>query len=277
MKTKAEFHCHTTSSDGTLSPRETVLLAKENGVEILAITDHDTVDGLLEGKDMADKLNIRFIPGIELSCNHNKESIHLLGFFKGDGYTSQELIEFLHNLKISRVTRAKAIVDKLEKYFDIKLNYEDVLSLSDGVVARPHIAKAIINAGYNYSMEYIFKNFIGNDSPAYVPNKHISIQEGIELLKKYGCIVILAHPKLIKKTPLKEILQFDFDGIEAIYYQNFIRETAELISIAHSKKLLITCGSDFHSISTEDKNHGMIGSMDIDEYFLDKFLKKLSQ
>ena len=277
MKIKAEFHCHTTASDGTLSPSEVVMLAKKKNVKVLAITDHDTVDGLNEAIETAQGLNLPFIPGIELSCNHNNESIHILGFFKGHGYTSPEFIEFLHNLKVSRVSRAKAIVNKLYKYFNIKLNYEDVLALSDGVVARPHIAKAIINAGYDYSMDYIFKNFIGNDSPAYVPNKHIAIEEGINILKKYGCIVILAHPKLIKKTPLADILTFNFHGIEAIYYQNFKRETDEFISIANSKGLLITCGSDFHSLSEEDKNHGMVGDMVIDEYYLNKFINFLKE
>lgn len=274
MKIKAEFHCHTTASDGLLSPSEVVALAKEKDIKILAITDHDTVDGLKEGKKAAEALKIKFIPGIELSCNHNNEAIHLLGYFKGEGYKSNDLINFLHNLKINRISRAKAIVDKLKQYFNIVLNYEDVLSLSDGVIARPHIAQAIINAGYNYSMDYIFNNFIGNDSPAYVPNKHISIPEGIELLKRFGCVVVLAHPKLIKKSPLKSILEFNFDGIEAIYIQNFKRETDELLSIANSKGLLVTCGSDFHGISIDDKKHGMVGDMDIDELFLKRFFNE---
>lgn len=274
MKIKAEFHCHTTASDGLLSPSEVVALAKEKDIKILAITDHDTVDGLKEGKKAAEALKIKFIPGIELSCNHNNEAIHLLGYFKGEGYKSNDLINFLHNLKINRISRAKAIVDKLKQYFNIVLNYEDVLSLSDGVIARPHIAQAIINAGYNYSMDYIFNNFIGNDSPAYVPNKHISIPEGIELLKRFGCVVVLAHPKLIKKSPLKSILEFNFDGIEAIYIQNFKRETDELLSIANSKGLLVTCGSDFHGISKDDKKHGMVGDMDIDELFLKRFFNE---
>lgn len=277
MKIKAEFHCHTTASDGNLSPTEVVKLAKANGANILSITDHDTVDGLLEAKEACDKYNIRFIPGIELSCNHNNESIHLLGFFKGDGYTSKELIAFLDDLKSNRISRAKSIVDKLKEHFDIHLNYEDVLALGDGVIARPHIAKAIINAGYNYSTDYIFDKFIGNNSPAYVPNKHISVPDGIKLLKKYGCLVVLAHPKLIKKTPLKTLLEFDFDGIEAIYFQNFKRETDEFISLANSRGLLITSGSDFHGICNEDKKHGMVGTMEIDEYFLNKFLEVYSK
>lgn len=272
MNIKAEFHCHTTASDGNCTPSQVVEMAKLKDVELLSITDHDTTEGLEEAIYIAKELSVNFIPGIELSCNHNKESIHLLGYFKGDGYKSPSLIDFLHNLKSNRIERAKAIVTNLDEHFNIKIKAEDVLKLSDGVVARPHIAQAIINAGYNYNFQYIFDKFIGNDSPAYVPNKHISVSEGIEFLRNYGCIVVLAHPKLIKKTPIKEILKFDFDGIEAIYYQNFKRETDQFISIAISKGLAITCGSDFHGLSKDDTNHGNIGDMNVDEYYLKKFI-----
>lgn len=271
MNIKAEFHCHTTASDGNFTPSQVVDMAKSAGVEILAITDHDTIDGLSEAAKRAFELKVNFIPGIELSCNHNGESIHILGYFKGKGYESPVLIKFLQSLKADRINRAEAIVTNLEKYFNIKITAKNVMALSDGVVARPHIAQAIINAGYNYSFEYIFDNFIGNHSPAYVPNKHISISEGIDLLKSHGCVVVLAHPKLIKKTPLKDILKFDFDGIEAIYFQNFKRETDEFISMAVSKSMIITCGSDFHGLSADDSRHGKIGDMTMDEYFFNKF------
>lgn len=272
MNIKAEFHCHTTASDGKLTPSQVVELANKNNVKLLSITDHDTIDGLMEAQNKANELKINFIPGIELSCNHNNESIHILGYFKKDGYKSPYLINFLNELKLDRIKRANSIVNNLYKYFDIKIDVNDVISLGNGTIARPHIAQAIINAGYNYNFKYIFDNFIGNDSPAYVPNKNISIEDGIKLLKSSGCIVVLAHPKLIKKTPLNDILKFKFDGIEAIYYQNFKYETEDLISKAISKNMIITCGSDFHGISEDDTKHGNIGDMIIDEYYLNKFM-----
>ncbi|MEW8993668.1 PHP domain-containing protein [Clostridium sp.] len=272
MNIISEFHCHTTASDGRFSPSQVVEMAKNKNVELLSITDHDTTEGIEEALIKANEISLNFIPGIELSCNHNRESIHILGYFKGNDYKDKTLIEFLNNLKRNRKTRALSIVKNLDKYFNIKINVDDILKISDGVIARPHIAQAIVNAGYPYDFQHIFNKFIGNDSPAYVPNKHISIQEGIELLKKYNCIVILAHPKLIKKTPIKDILKYDFHGIEALYYQNFKRETDEFISLAKSRNMLITCGSDFHGISEDDTKHGNIGDMFLSEEDFKKFM-----
>lgn len=272
MNIIAEFHCHTTASDGRFSPSQVVEMAKNKNVELLSITDHDTTEGISEALNKANEISLNFIPGIELSCNHNGESIHILGYFKGNDYKDETLIKFLNNLKINRETRASSIVKNLDKYFNIKINVDDVLKISNGVIARPHIAQAIVNAGYPFDFQHIFDKFIGNDSPAYVPNKHISIQEGIELLKKYNCIVILAHPKLIKKTPIKNILNYDFHGIEALYYQNFKRETDEFISLAKSRDMIITCGSDFHGISKDDTKHGNIGDMFLSEEDFKKFM-----
>lgn len=272
MNIIAEFHCHTTASDGRFSPSQVVEMAKNKNVELLSITDHDTTEGISEALTKANEISLNFIPGIELSCNHNGESIHILGYFKGNDYKDETLIKFLNNLKRNRETRASSIVKNLDKYFNIKINVDDVLKISNGVIARPHIAQAIVNAGYPFDFQDIFDKFIGNDSPAYVPNKHISIPEGIELLKKYNCVVILAHPKLIKKTPIKNILNYDFHGIEALYYQNFKRETDEFISLAKSRDMIITCGSDFHGISKDDTKHGNIGDMFLSEEDFKKFM-----
>lgn len=272
MNIIAEFHCHTTASDGRFSPSQVVEMAKNKNVELLSITDHDTTEGISEALNKANEISLNFIPGIELSCNHNGESIHILGYFKGNDYKDETLIKFLNNLKRNRETRASSIVKNLDKYFNIKINVDDVLKIGNGVIARPHIAQAIVNAGYPFDFQHVFDKFIGNDSPAYVPNKHISIPEGIELLKKYNCIVILAHPKLIKKTPIKNILNYDFHGIEALYYQNFKRETDEFISLAKSRDMIITCGSDFHGISKDDTKHGNIGDMFLSEEDFKKFM-----
>lgn len=273
MNIKAEFHCHTTASDGKLTPYEVVKLAKEKNVRVLAITDHDNVEGIEEALEIAKELGVKLIPGIELSCQHNNESIHILGYFKGDGYKNEEFLNFLTNLKASRLARANLIVQNLEKYFGIKIELEKVLELGEGIVARPHIAQAIIEAGYPYTWDYIFDKIINKESPAYVENTKISISDGIAILKKYGCVVILAHPKLIKKTPLKELLKFDFDGLEAIYFQNFKKETDELISICRLNNLLITCGADFHGILPGDTKHGNLGDMSMDEVDFNKFMK----
>ncbi len=269
------MHCHSTASDGILSPRDIILNGKNKNLQLLCLTDHDTTSGLDEAFKTAKEVNLNFIPGIELSCNYKGSSIHILGFFKEDSYKNLELQTFLKDLKESRIERAKKIVYNLEKYFNISIDYKKVLSIRKGVVARPHIAKAIIDAGYNYTIDEIFEKFLNDLSPAYVPNKIIPINVGIDLLKKYNALVFLAHPKLIKQHLIKDILTFPFDGIEAIYSQNFKRETDEFISYARYNNLLISCGSDFHGFN--DKKHGILGSMDINKTDFENFLDAYSK
>ncbi len=260
------------ASDGTMAPKNVIREAKKNGISVIALTDHDITSGLDEAKEEAEKLGLTFIPGIELSCEHKGATIHVLGYFKDDSYKSLKFQKFLDGLKNSRIDRAKKIVSNLEEYFNIELDYKDVLAKGNGVVARPHIAQCIIDAGYPYEWEYIFDNFIGNDSPAYVPNKKISVEEGIKILKENNALTVLAHPKLIKRVPVKEVLAFPFDGIEAIYYQNTKKDTDFFLSYAVYNDLLITCGSDFHGNHEGDERHGNIGCMQIPEKYLEKFL-----
>ncbi|GFZ31765.1 phosphatase [Clostridium zeae] len=271
MNIKAEFHCHTTSSDGKMSPTEVVMRAKSKGIEYLAITDHDNTEGIDEAIEAAKFHGIKLIPGIELSCN-NKESVHVLGYFRDDSYKDESLQKFLRDLKTSRVARAKSIVDKLKLHFNIELDYEKVLEKGEGIVARPHIAQSIIEAGYNYSWDYIFDNIIGNNSPAYVPNKIITVEEGIALLKKYNAVVILAHPILLKKNSPEDLLKFGFDGLEAVYFMNFKKDQDYLVSLCRNNNLVFTCGSDFHGITEGDTKHGDIGDMSIDEEDFNKFM-----
>ncbi|MDO5039229.1 PHP domain-containing protein [Clostridium sp.] len=273
---RTDFHVHTNFSDGILSPKNVIDRAKKNNVSILAITDHDTVDGIIEAISVANDKDIKLIPGIELSCNYNNESIHLLGFFKDDSYKSQELSNILNEIKNRRIIRAKNMIEKLKEKFDINIDFNKVSELGGNIIARPHIARAIIDAGYPYTQDYIFDNFIGKDKPAYIPTTKISLEEGIEILHKFNAITVLAHPILIKNTPLEEFLKFKLDGIEAIYYLNSKEQEKYLISFAKKNNLLITAGSDCHGDFINDDRHGDIGDMKLSEEDLSKFLKALN-
>lgn len=273
---RTDFHVHTNFSDGILSPKDIIDRAKENNVSILAITDHDTIDGITEAISLANDNDIKLIPGIELSCNYNNESIHLLGFFKDNSYTSENLLKLLDEIKNRRIIRAKNMVKKLKEKFDINIDFNKVSELGGEIIARPHIARAIIDAGYPYSQDYIFDNFIGKDKPAYIPTTKITLEEGIEILHKFNAIAILAHPILIKNTPLKEFLKFDLDGIEAIYYLNSKEQEEYLIKFAKENNLLITAGSDCHGDFINDDRHGDIGDMPLPEEHLLKFLEALN-
>ena len=269
-----DLHTHSTASDGTSSPTEVVKRANAANVKYLALTDHDTVSGIEEALDAAKGLEITFIPGIELSTYFNKESVHVLGFFKGHGYKDTELIDFLNSIKRKRIERAEKIVENLAKFHDIHITLESIMKNGKDTIARPHIAKAIIDAGYNYDKEYIFEHFIGNDCPAYIPSVQIDTKEGVKLLKKHGAVVVLAHPVLLKKSSFQDVLALGFDGLEGIYPMNSEEDTKKFLSYAKEHNLITSCGSDSHG-GEDDLKHGSLGSMEMDEEWLTKFLTKL--
>lgn len=274
---KVDFHNHSICSDGLLSPSDMVKRAKANNVMYFALTDHDTVSGLKEATETAKKLNIQFIPGIELSTEYNNESVHVLGFFKDNSYNAPEFINCLNELKNARLKRAEKIIIKLKEKFNIEISYENVLKRCDGIIARPHIAYEIIDQGYPYDMDYIFNNFIGRDCAAYVPTFKLPTKNGIELLKKHNALAFLAHPILIKNSPVEELLKLDFDGIEAIYYQNTKEDEKRLINIAKIHNLLISAGSDCHGNFENDLKHGDVGDTHYSEEYLYNFLNSLKK
>lgn len=263
---------HTIASDGGLSPDEVVFLAYKNGFDVISITDHDTIDSVEKAIEKGKTLGVKVIPGIELSTVYKDETIHILGYFKDKKYKDEGFYEFLKDLKDFRIERSKKIINNLKKFFNIELDYEKIMKDTKGVIARPHIAKAIIENGYNYTWQYIFSNIINKDSPAYVPNNKITTEEGISLLKKFNAIVVLAHPVLIKKTPVENILKLPFDGLEAIYPLNSPSEQEKFIKLAKELNLLITAGSDFHGINNKDTKHGKIGDVSLKGEYLNNFL-----
>lgn len=269
-----DLHTHSTASDGTSSPTEVVKRANAANVKYLALTDHDTVSGIEEALEAAKSLDMTFIPGIELSTYFNKESIHVLGFFKGDGYKDKDLNDFLNSIKTKRIERAKKIVENLAKFHDIHITLESIMKNGKDTIARPHIAKAIMDAGYDYDKEYIFEHFIGNDCPAYIPSVQIDTKDGVELLKKHGAIVVLAHPVLLKKSSFQDVLALGFDGLEGIYPMNSEEDTEKFLNYAKEHNLITSCGSDSHG-GEDDLKHGSLGSMEMDEEWLTKFLTKL--
>ena len=271
---KIDFHTHSTSSDGIMTPKEVVERANNNCVKYLALTDHDTISGLEEASLTAKKLGLLFIPGIELSTTHNKESIHILGFFKDKSYMDNNFVEYLRTLKDKRKIRAEKIVQKLKEVFNIEISLENVLNRGKDVVARPHIAQEIIAAGYPYEFEYIFQNFIGKDCPAFVPTTKLTTEAGVALLKKYNALVFLAHPKLIHNSPLEDFINMGFDGIEAIYFQNTPEEEKYFLEFADKHNFLVSAGSDCHGHVEGDERHGDIGAMNITENLLEEFLAK---
>lgn len=272
-----DLHTHSNASDGRFSPSEVVTKAYANGVKYLSLTDHDTFSGISQAFEAAAGLDINFIPGIELSTTFKGETVHVLGYFKENDYRNKDLNTFLQSIRDKRIERANKIVEGLKKYHNIIIDVNKVLKNGKDTIARPHIAKTIIEAGYSYSFDYIFDHFLGDGCPAYIPSNKIPTEEGITLLKKHNALVFLAHPVLLKKISIDDLLHLDFDGIEAIYPQNSPEVTNKFISIAEKNNLLISCGSDCHGMNAkDDTKHGDLGCFKLEEKWLSKFLDALN-
>ncbi len=269
---KADLHMHSTLSDGHLSAFDVLKRAKENGCDIIALTDHDICGNVEENIKYSQKIGLTFIPGIELSTTCENKPVHVLGYFKDESYKSEEMISYYKEIKEARENRAKKFISNLKEFFDINITYEEVFSYSRGVIARPHIARAIVNNYPEYSFDDIFNQFIGDNSKAYVPTCELTVKEGIELLRRNNCIVVLAHPTLLKPHIKDFVINHDFDGFEGVYLRNKPGEELDFRKIANDRELLITGGSDFHRV-VDDNTHGDIGEIFIEGNDLTKFLK----
>jgi len=266
-----DLHCHTTCSDGRLSAMELFQLAQKEQMELMSLTDHDTVKGHEELIPLMKKAGITYIPGIELTTGRNKESIHLLGYFNNEGYKKEAFLNALEHLFTSRNTRLKKMTELLKLHFGLDIDYEELRRKSKGTLTRANLAGAIGEVLPLVKHDDIFAKYLDRDSPAYVPNLKLSVEEGIRLLKENGAIVVLAHPIIYKKNPLEELLEYDFDGLECYYSQNDEKMTNTSLRLAKEKNLLITAGSDFHGIPGDTK-HGFLGSIAYDEENLAPFL-----
>lgn len=261
---KADLHMHTTFSDGTKTNTELIRMASEKNLDLISITDHDTCKNVDENRKLAKELGIRYIPGLELSTLEQNRSVHVLGYFTDDSYKSKEMNEYYSFIKSSRENRVHKFIEKLKQYFNIEITYDDVSSLANGIIARPHIAKAINIKYPEYSFNYIFDEFIGDHSKAFVPSSKLGVQEGIDLLRRNNCVVVLAHPVLLKKHIKDKVISYNYDGLEAIYFRNTFEDEEYFKLLAKKRGMFITGGSDYHGIENDSK-HGTVGDFYIED------------
>lgn len=237
-----ELHCHTTCSDGTLTPAALVEAAISAGVKALAITDHDTLAGWDEAEAAAgERLDI--IPGVELSTVHNGRSLHILGF-----YPDRTKLEAPLALRLtSRRRRAQAMADKLAE-----LGYPIALPELSRAVApgRPHIAAALVKAGHVSHPQAAFDQWLGEGRPAYVPYDPFSAQAGIQLLRACGAVPVWAHPCLFRggrvATVLPDLLAAGLMGLEVYHPNHSPSDRRRLAALCDRHELLMTGGSDYH-------------------------------
>jgi 3',5'-nucleoside bisphosphate phosphatase len=242
---KADLHVHSTASDGTLSPAQLVQRAHSIGVDVLAIADHDSVEGLAQGSRRAHDLGVRLIPAVELSATQGGLDIHVLAYFVDP--TSSALANQLAELRANRHRRAEEMVACLrDAGYDISI--DDVLAVADGgAVGRSHVARALVGAGHADTVSGAFGEFIGRGKPFYVAKRSAAPAEVIARVREFGAIPVLAHPGITKVDGLIEpLVSAGLLGIEAYHADHTTEQATAYAALARELGLLVTGGSDFH-------------------------------
>jgi hypothetical protein len=251
---KADLHTHTNYSDGIFTPAELVRRAKQKGLQYIAVTDHDNVEGIAEAVETGKEAGIEIIPGVELSTEYKGREVHILGYFFD--YHNEELLEYLREFRILRRERAEKIVHKLNA-MNIPLKFADVVDKVEGNVSigRPHIAFALIENNYINNYYEAFIKYIGDGKPAYEKKKNLPTHEAIKLITKTGGLSFVAHPgKAIRDDALIEIIEQGIDGIEVIHPSHSPEYVNYFQDFASQYFLLESGGSDFHGGRINDES-----------------------
>jgi len=256
---KADLHIHTTASDGALDPIRTVHEAKVARLRAIAITDHDTIDGLLTLKKVgilnsdSSKMSLpnpAIITGIELNADLPGYEVHILGYFID--IDNAELKKTLKFLVENRQKRLLLMVEKIN-YLGYDLKFEDVMEITanSAAIGRPHVAKAILQTGYFKNINQVFDVLLGKNCPAYIPQYRLTLEKVIELIEGAGGIAVLAHPGLIGNDIIVEkiIKKPGISGIEVYHPAHTEEQTEKYLSLAKEHNLKITGGSDFHGVA----------------------------
>ena len=247
---KIDLHVHSTFSDGTYTPEQLVDVALEAGLSAIAITDHDTIDGVPVAIRAAKKRDLEIIAGVELSCEYKQKEVHMLGFCLD--YTNPILNEHLRNFQQSRNMRNQKMVMLLAaEGFDI--TYDKLLADNpDCVITRANIARYLVEHGCVKDMSTVFSKYLGDDCRCFVPRKKTSPTQAIQLIHQAGGVAFLAHPLLYRmstvtlRSLVSELATAGLDGIEAIYATYQPGDERNMKNLAKEYHLLICGGSDFH-------------------------------
>ena len=245
---KADLHMHSTASDGMYAPDELMRRAKALGFTHVALTDHDCVAGIAQARQAAQALGMTLITGVELSCGAQKE-IHVLGY--GFDPANEALGIFCRERVRQREVRTAAMVEKLAA-LGKPVDMARVRELARGVMGRPHVARALVEAGHVLSVSEAFDRYLKPGKPAYVPKEDVKVSEAVRLIGQAGGIAVLAHPMELKMgdTMLESLIGEwkgqGLAGVEVYHPSAQNNHASFLLHLAQREQLLVTGGSDFH-------------------------------
>lgn len=241
-----DLHAHSTASDGLLPPAQLVALAGERGLRVLALTDHDTIAGLAAATSAAADVGLRLIPGVELSTHVEAGEVHILGYFidPADPALSQALARF----RAARAGRAETIVARLAAA-GVPIAYARVLELAGGgAIGRPHVARALVEAGHAASINDAFERYLVRGRPGYVERYRLTPPDAARLIRAAGGVPVLAHPHSVADldATLPALLAAGLGGLECYYGDYDEPRKRDLLALAARHGLVPTGGTDFH-------------------------------
>jgi predicted metal-dependent phosphoesterase TrpH len=261
MTKTADLHIHTHYSDSTQSPLEVVKHAQQQGLGCIAITDHDTIEGVQPTQEIAQGLGLEVIAGIEMSSEWQGKDIHVLGYFLD--CANPFLLKSIKLMQDARIDRMQKMIEKLKKLGIDNINLEEVCALTQSKsVGRPHLATLLKSKGWVKTLKAAFEKYLDENAPAYVPKYKQSPYEAIELIQKSGGVAVLAHPMLTQVDELiPSFVRGGLKGLE-VYYPNCPMTLVHFYEkLAKKHQIAVTGGSDAHG---DAKRNTYIGRIKID-------------
>ena len=276
---KCDLHIHTYYSDGVFSPEKIVDTAIDVGLGAIALTDHDNILSYKVATDYLKKSGkndrLEVIEGVEINTLYKNYEVHILGYFMDD--TNSDFQNLLKVQQAARVKQTKEIITLLYKKEGIKIKYEDIVKqvAEGGSIGRPHIAKAITNAGGTSSVMEAYAKYIHDDSPVYIPRKTVSPHDAVEIIYDAGGVPVIAHPHDldIAETLIKDLMSYGLRGIEAYHRKHSPACVDYFSSMAVVLGLIVTGGSDFHAPNIMN-GQIIMGKNFVPEWIYDKLLNE---
>lgn len=277
-----DLHCHSTASDGTLSPTEVARLARSSDLSGFALTDHDTIAGVAEAAEEATTLGLDFIPGIEISCEFPAPgTMHLLGY--GIDPHSEDLKNLTRQLLEGRDNRNPRIISRLNE-LGLDISMAEVEQEAGGtVIGRPHIAAILLRKGYVHSIKQAFNVYLAPGGSAYFDKERVTAADAISLIHKAGGLVVMAHPVQLRTSNsaeleqvVRNLVELGLAGIEVIHSDHNGADIELFESLAKKYNLLTTGGSDFHGSTKKDIKLGRAAGRRIPRAYFDRLAERIN-
>jgi len=254
-----DLHTHSTCSDGSCTPRELIRLASAASAKAVALTDHDTVEGLEEARTACEECAVEFVSGIEISAEYSPGTMHILGYCIDE--RCESLAGELTLLREARENRNPRIAARLQE-LGIEIDYSEVAEKAGGaVVGRPHFASVMLEKGYIASIQEAFDRYLAKGSPAYVEKTRLAPDQAIRMIHSAGGVAVLAHPYQLKCDSeeelgrlLDDLAASGLDGIEAVYSRHSVQQRVRYAEMARTRGMLVSGGSDYHGTYKPDLN-----------------------